>query len=1814
MEKTLSILLRLAFIIPLYFSFVSILNAKPATSNTQGPPDLKSIKSNISPHEKRRILSTINVPLDFNTIQKAIDASKNGDTIKIASGIYKETLIIKEKNLTLQGEGDNSTTINGLNFNQTPAILIENSLLNINGITVQNGVTGILIKNSDNVNITETTISNNKFAGMDIDNSTINISDSKISNTQNFKESGGSGIQINNSKITLSEVQITNNTEAGLSVKNSSGVISQNTLTNNNSWGLNIENSSNIDITENLINSNGLSETIGSGAIVLNSDHISFRKNSIHNNSDTGVLITNSSLVDVSENSIDGNRSFGIAVVSSNGIDIKNNEIKNTITSDPFGFSGTFGDGMGIVESSVNAIGNSMIFNDQNGINILDPVSIVNIVDNNITENNNSGVVCGFSNRLTGCCNIIDENMVSNTESGCPKNLTLCPCPLGNQDDTLSIEPSSLLLTSIGKETQLTAILQSTDEATINITDRSDWVSENNSIAVIKKNGVVTATGNGETKICATFNNTTGCIQTTVNTIHADVNQWSTSPESEAVGIIRDIVIDPFNSDVIYAATVSGKVFKSSDRGKTWIDKSLGIADRGLFALAISPKNGKTLFTGGSQSIYRSTDRGDTWLAVKKNVKVTALIINPIETDIVYAGTTGSGVLKTVNGGDVWTRVDTKLQLKNIREDSFVINPKDPDILYAATETDDGKGEGIFKSLDGGVNWQRANTGLFTEVQGVAIDSLNPETLYAGTFNKGVFKTVNSGRRWAVLPNSPHEQNRTLSINNLDGSVIYVGNQGQGIFMSRDAGTSWIRLNTQLTSRTIRAISIDPVDNTTLYAGTLRGVSRFTHAFGEITAMPNTDGTSIDISYIFNQNAVNNASGLNIYRSTSLNGDYNKITSKPLDPKSNFYNDTDFLEGSTHVYRMSAINSEGETLKGYTASTKPLLTSNPDFIIEAVAFEKDLIVGNDVSFPINISSLDNFSEEILLTASNVPDGSLVEFIPQKGVAPFAVKFQVTSTNKILLGRHEIDIIASGGNKTESTIVVLHVIGIDSTNSILIQDVNAGEIKVGNSVEIRGSLFPALEGENIRISSTTPDGLINEESTTTDKNGEYSIVKVVDKSGSWKVKSSWAGDDLFSKTESIEEEIQVEQAVTSIIIATDADQNTKQGDELTISGRVVPSPGKDNILLEIDNINGSLNFNSIITLTDEGDFKHKFKVAGGETGQIRIKTRFDGNSDFNGSEKEIFVPVQESTGMAIIVAGGGNSSDNSLWEAANSLCNYVYSVLKNQGISDSGLINDKNNRIFYLHPNNENDADNDNSADTDAAPTISNFQKAIEEWALNIIKEDTKELPVKTPLTIYMVGTGSNGIFHINEEEDLTSNDLDKWLDNLFISINELFPDKKLDSLPVNVVIESPESGSFIKNLEVGSNGIGKGRIVITSTDECTIDDEGCETGAINITGNGSLSFSKQFFFGIKVGKSVGTSWAEANLTIRQLFDNQKPSIEGNSNRIPNEIEDEFIGTQIFINQNRFSKNIDDSRISTSTDEDKTTIIDPQLFVIDQRPTIKGFQKNSVIKNSTNATLWIVADDPDNNINEAQAILFQPKSKVPELLNLQFSENNNRFELNYNNFNLFGLYKVIFSANDSFGNASIPATTFINSQNIIPAIIKGVVINRDNQELIESAMIEIEDLNIATETNKDGEYFIQVPAGVYNLAAEKSGFDKMNIKDLRIIDSELPIVQNFELIPVGFSSEKGSIHGIVTNEDGVSINNVKLKLTGKRVKQHGFTIEDGSYKFADLDPGIYNISFRKFGFTSVTESEIEVKKGENVTANIILNEKALNREE
>ncbi|MDP3057071.1 MAG: hypothetical protein Q8N37_00935 [bacterium] len=188
-----------------------------------------------------------------------------------------------------------------------------------------------------------------------------------------------------------------------------------------------------------------------------------------------------------------------------------------------------------------------------------------------------------------------------------------------------------------------------------------------------------------------------------------------------------------------------------------------------------------------------------------------------------------AGVFKSIDGGLTWERklqlilpadAKVKTDLSEINFLSFAINPNDSNIIYAGSAAN-----GLYQTKDAGESWDSYNgTGLSLQaaVYYVAIDHKNIKNMYlAGVsdYGKGrIMKSEDEGLTWqeVYVTLTAGELVNRIEIDSYDTSIVYITTTKGQIFQSANYGRSWTVLN-RLTA-IINNFVISPKDTRILYA------------------------------------------------------------------------------------------------------------------------------------------------------------------------------------------------------------------------------------------------------------------------------------------------------------------------------------------------------------------------------------------------------------------------------------------------------------------------------------------------------------------------------------------------------------------------------------------------------------------------------------------------------------------------------------------------------------------------------------------------------------------------------------------------------------------------------------------------------------------------------------------------------------------------------------------------------------------------------------------------------------------------------------
>ena len=258
---------------------------------------------------------------------------------------------------------------------------------------------------------------------------------------------------------------------------------------------------------------------------------------------------------------------------------------------------------------------------------------------------------------------------------------------------------------------------------------------------------------------------------------------------------------------------------------ETW--ERLGPPGGTVISLAAAPDG--TVYLGTPDGhVFRSVDRGEHWElrgraggrldGVVQQIVADAADRNRVLAALWYRSSTGGGVYESSDGGQHWRLAGLAGETVRTLEQS----PSRPTVWLAGTRS------GVFRSLNNARSWQRITPAEDPELQNVdslAVDPENPETIYVGTYHLP-WKTTDGGRTWNSIASGMIDDSDIMSlrIDAHDRQRIF-SSACSGIYRSEDAGLSWTKLQgIPYSSRRTQQIVQDPADPRTLYAATTEGL------------------------------------------------------------------------------------------------------------------------------------------------------------------------------------------------------------------------------------------------------------------------------------------------------------------------------------------------------------------------------------------------------------------------------------------------------------------------------------------------------------------------------------------------------------------------------------------------------------------------------------------------------------------------------------------------------------------------------------------------------------------------------------------------------------------------------------------------------------------------------------------------------------------------------------------------------------------------------------------------------------------------------
>jgi len=211
-------------------------------------------------------------------------------------------------------------------------------------------------------------------------------------------------------------------------------------------------------------------------------------------------------------------------------------------------------------------------------------------------------------------------------------------------------------------------------------------------------------------------------------------------------------------------------ILKTTDGGLSWI-KSLDWSlnqKRSIQKIQINPLRSESIWAATTDGVYKSTDGGSSWSNIHSVTMATDIIINPLDTNMVFVahggmGSEGHGIYRTTDGGDTFSKANLLIgggpsEYKG--KAVLSMSSEKPNILYASIGNSDGSlnyedediKTWVMKTEDFGESWNLvfSSNDIYARVQGwyahaIAVHPSNENIVWAAGQPFSLYKSTNGG-------------------------------------------------------------------------------------------------------------------------------------------------------------------------------------------------------------------------------------------------------------------------------------------------------------------------------------------------------------------------------------------------------------------------------------------------------------------------------------------------------------------------------------------------------------------------------------------------------------------------------------------------------------------------------------------------------------------------------------------------------------------------------------------------------------------------------------------------------------------------------------------------------------------------------------------------------------------------------------------------------------------------------------------------------------------------------------------------------------
>jgi photosystem II stability/assembly factor-like uncharacterized protein len=291
-------------------------------------------------------------------------------------------------------------------------------------------------------------------------------------------------------------------------------------------------------------------------------------------------------------------------------------------------------------------------------------------------------------------------------------------------------------------------------------------------------------------------------------------------------GDARSFAADPHDPAHLYLGTLTGWIYESRNGGSEW--KRLAWVgkrnDLALDSIVVDSSNSKRILVGAwvlgrpEGGLYISNDGGVNWEsdADMRGQSIRALTAAPSDPKILVAGTL-KGVYRSADGGEHWQLISPEGSQEIHEVESIAIDPANSQTIYAGTW------HLPWKTIDGGANWTSIKQGIIedSDVFSIIVDPKNSDVVYASACS-GIYKSQNAGEKFQKVQGIPSTARRTrvLMQDPQNLNIVFAGTT-EGLFRTGDSGEAWQR--TTGPEVIVNDVYVDPANTNRILLATDRG-------------------------------------------------------------------------------------------------------------------------------------------------------------------------------------------------------------------------------------------------------------------------------------------------------------------------------------------------------------------------------------------------------------------------------------------------------------------------------------------------------------------------------------------------------------------------------------------------------------------------------------------------------------------------------------------------------------------------------------------------------------------------------------------------------------------------------------------------------------------------------------------------------------------------------------------------------------------------------------------------------------------------------